>query len=124
MKSKAAMKVLGRERRRRRVRKKVYGTAERPRLSIFRSLKHMTAQIVDDEARKTLVYATTTSKEFAAGAAEAKGKKARSALLGKMLGEKAVGMGIKQIRFDRGGYAYHGRIRALADAAREAGLEF
>jgi len=124
MKSKAATKVLGRERRRRRIRKKIYGTSERPRLSVFRSLKHMTAQIVDDESRKTLVYMTTTSKEFETGAAEAKGKKARSALLGKLLGQKAVEMGIKQIRFDRGGYAYHGRVRALAEAAREQGLEF
>jgi len=124
MKSKAATKVVGRQRRRRRIRKKVVGTTERPRLAVYRSLKHITAQIVDDEERKTLVYATTTSKEFAAGAAEAKGKTARSALLGKMLGERAVELGIKQIRFDRGGYAYHGRIRALADAAREAGLEF
>ncbi|MBN1827415.1 MAG: 50S ribosomal protein L18 [Candidatus Eisenbacteria bacterium] len=124
MKSKAAERYKGRLKRKHRVRKKVSGTPDRPRLSVFRSLKHMNAQLVDDEAGRTLVYATTTSKEFLAGSAEAKNKSERSALLGKILARKAIEQGIKQVRFDRGGYAYHGRVRALAEAARKEGLEF
>ncbi|RPJ41776.1 MAG: 50S ribosomal protein L18 [Candidatus Latescibacterota bacterium] len=124
MKSKAALRMQGRMRRKERVRKKVAGVAERPRLSVFRSLKHISAQIVDDELGKTLVAVTSTSKEFLAAAAGAKGKTAKSAVLGKAIAEKAIELGIKKVRFDRGGYAYHGRIRALAEAARKAGLEF
>jgi len=84
----------------------------------------MTAQIVDDESGKTLVQATTTSKSFRNGTGEAKGKTAMSAELGKVLANQAIEKGIKAVRFDRSGYAYHGRVKALADAAREAGLEF
>jgi large subunit ribosomal protein L18 len=111
-------------RRRRRVRKKVSGVAERPRLSVFRSLKHISVQIVDDDKGKTLAAATSTSKEFQAVAAKAKGKIAKSAELGKVIARKAIELGIRKVRFDRGGYAYHGRIRALAEAARKEGLEF
>jgi large subunit ribosomal protein L18 len=111
-------------RRRRRVRKKLSGSSDRPRLSVFRSLKHISVQIVDDERGTTIAAATSTSREFQAAAAKAKGKIAKSAELGKVIAKKAIELGIRKVRFDRGGYAYHGRIRALAEAARKEGLEF
>jgi large subunit ribosomal protein L18 len=124
MESKAASKRLGRIRRKKRIRRKVSGHSERPRLSVYRSLRHMSAQIIDDEAGKTLVYATTLSEEFRGGAGKGKGKTGEGAALGKMLARKAVEKGIKSVTFDRSGYAYHGRVKALAEAAREEGLEF
>jgi large subunit ribosomal protein L18 len=116
--------MRGKMRRKERVRKKVIGTAERPRLSVFRSLKHISAQIVDDELGKTLAAVTSTSKEFRAASAGAKGKTAKGAEIGKAIARKAIEIGIKRVRFDRGGCAYHGRVRALAEAARKEGLEF
>ena len=105
-----------RYRRHLRVRKKVSGTAERPRLVIFRSLKHIYAQLVDDVSRRTLV--TVGDHEFA-------GKKSEKAtLVGKSLAEKAKAAGVSKVTFDRAGYRYHGRVKALADGAREGGLEF
>lgn len=117
-------KAMGRQRRKARVHKKVLGDSGRPRLCVYRSLKHISAQIIDDVSGTTLCSLTTASKDFADKAADVKGKKARSGLLGKMLAQKAIEKGINTIRFDRGGNAYHGRIRALAESAREEGLVF
>ena len=106
-----------RVRRHLRVRKKVSGTPERPRLVVYRSLKHIYAQLVDDNAHKTL--ATVSSH----GVTE--GKKAeKSAAVGKLIAEKAKAAGITRVVFDRAGYRYHGRVKAVADGAREGGLEF
>jgi large subunit ribosomal protein L18 len=106
------------ERRRRRLRKKIAGSVERPRLSVARSLKHVHLQIIDDATGRTLVAVTTA-------AAEAKGTKTEKARwAGKSIAEKAKAAGIVKIVFDRGGRQYHGRVKAVADAAREAGLEF
>jgi large subunit ribosomal protein L18 len=106
-----------RYRRHLRVRKKVAGTAERPRLVIFRSLKHITAQIVDDVARKTLMTVTSTDIES--------GKKTEKSLeVGKRIAARAKDAGITRVVFDRAGYKYHGRVKAVADGAREGGLEF
>ena len=105
-----------RTRRHFRVRKKVNGTSERPRLVIYRSLKHIYAQLVDDVSMRTLMTVTDSGAE---------GKKtAKSAEVGKRIAEKAKAAGITRVVFDRGGYKYHGRVKAVADAAREAGLEF
>jgi large subunit ribosomal protein L18 len=105
-----------RERRHLRVRRRLAGTPERPRLVVFRSLKHMTAQLVDDTAGRTLLTVTD---------AELTGKKAeRSLAVGKRIAERAKEQGISQVVFDRAGYQYHGRVKAVADGAREGGLEF
>jgi large subunit ribosomal protein L18 len=117
------IKELARERRHARIRKKVFGTAERPRLSVFRSLNHIYAQIIDDTKGHTIVSASTLDKEFK----EEKGHKGNVAMAkktGKLLASKAAKAGIKNIVFDRSGYKYHGCIKALAEAAREGGLEF
>jgi len=119
MKRKAALRL----RRHRRVRRKVAGTPERPRLCVRRSLRHVYAQVVDDTSGRTLAAASTQ----VAGVCEAcKGAKktAAAALVGKELARRAIEAGIRQVAFDRGGYKYHGRIRALADGAREGGLQF
>lgn len=111
----------GRIARHRRVRKKIHGTAVRPRLAVFRSNKHLSLQVIDDVAGRTLVSASTTepSLKGASGATvEAAAK------LGTVLAERAKAAGITQVVFDRGGFLYHGRIAAVATAAREAGLEF
>jgi large subunit ribosomal protein L18 len=106
-----------RYRRHLRVRKKVTGTAERPRLVIFRSLKHISAQLVDDVARHTLATVTSTTIEG--------GKKTeKSTQVGKLIAAKAKDAGITKVVFDRAGYKYHGRVKAVADGAREGGLEF
>ncbi|HJB68208.1 MAG TPA: 50S ribosomal protein L18 [Candidatus Fournierella excrementigallinarum] len=106
-------------RRHRRVRGKISGTAERPRLDVFRSSKHIYAQIIDDVAGVTLVSASTLEKGFEGfgGNVEAAGK------VGRMIAEKALAKGIKTVVFDRGGFVYHGRVKALAEGAREGGLE-
>ena len=106
-----------RYRRHLRVRKKVTGTAERPRLVIFRSLKHISAQLVDDVARRTIATVTSTTIET--------GKKTeKSTEVGKMIAAKAKDAGITKVVFDRAGYKYHGRVKAVADGARAGGLEF
>jgi large subunit ribosomal protein L18 len=113
------------ERRKKRVRAKIYGTPERPRLSIFRSLKQMYAQLVDDLNRKTLASLSTLSapvKEQSPGGKRTKGDRAK--LLGKALAELARSKGIEKVVFDRNRYRYHGRVKALADGAREGGLKF
>lgn len=102
-----------------RIRLKMGGTAERPRLNVYRSLNHLYVQVIDDQAGKTLVSASTLSGKIKIG-----GNVAAAKEVGKLVAERAKEMGIKRVVFDRGGYLYHGRIKALADAAREAGLEF
>lgn len=117
------VKQQRRQRRKKRVRKRVCGTAERPRLSVFRSLKNIYAQIIDDTAGRTLVEASTQSKDLR-GVLSYGGNVAAASQVGKLLAERALAHGIKQVAFDRNGYRYHGRLKALADAAREAGLKF
>lgn len=102
-----------------RIRKKVRGTAEQPRLAIFRSLNHIYAQVIDDYAGKTLVSASTTEKDLRG---ETGGNIESAKRVGKAIAERALAAGIENVVFDRGGYVYHGRVRALAEAAREAGL--
>ena len=112
-----------REVRHARIRKAINGTAAEPRLSVFRSLKGMMAQLVDDDARKTLC--AVGSKEIKEKKVEGRtGKVAVSYLAGKLLAEKAKAKGISKVKFDRGGYKYHGRVQALAEGAREGGLIF
>ncbi len=111
-------------RRHRRVRKKVFGTSERPRLVVFRSLKHIYAQLVDDSAGTTLAAAGSSSRAVKQYMGESTGKSAESRAVGTMIAEEAQAKGYRRIVFDRGGYVYHGRIKALAEAARKAGLEF
>ncbi len=120
-------KVLARLRRKRRVRKKIFGTSERPRLSVFRSCKHIYAQIIDDVQGRTLVAASSLTPEIRQRLAELKkegGKTAVARAVGELIGKRAIEAGIKKVCFDRGGYKYHGRVKALADGARAAGLEF
>jgi large subunit ribosomal protein L18 len=119
-----AIKSLeGRERRKRRIRKKVNGTSERPRLSVFRSAKHIYAQVVNDVDGRTLASASTLSKDLRGGLGEGN-KSAAAKKVGALLAEQCKSKGITKVVFDRNGYLYHGRIKALADAAREAGLSF
>ena len=112
-----------RQNKHRRMRFHLAGTAERPRLAVFRSNKHMYAQIVDDTVGHTLVSASTLSKEVR-DQIENTDDVAAAAKLGEVIGKKAVDAGITEVVFDRGGYIYHGKVQALADAAREAGLRF
>ena len=114
---------LAREKRHRRVRLKVSGTGTRPRLSVFRSLEHIYAQIIDDTQGRTLVAASTLEPEVRVQL-EGKTKAAEAALVGELLAKRAAVQGIDQVVFDRGGFLYHGRVRALAEAARAAGLRF
>ncbi len=107
-----------------RVRKKISGTSVKPRLAVFRSAKHMYAQIIDDVAGNTLVSASTLDEALKGNVGTKTGNKEAAKAVGKLLAEKAVEKGIKQVVFDRGGYIYHGRVKELADGAREAGLEF
>lgn len=106
-----------------RVRKKISGTAERPRLCVYRSANHIYAQVIDDVKGNTLCSASTMSKDVAAQIAQAT-KTEASKIVGAAVAKKALDLGIKQVVFDRGGYIYTGRVQALADGAREAGLEF
>lgn len=110
-----------RHRRHARVRAKVEGVASRPRLCVFRSLTHIYAQVIDDEQGHTLASASTLELEIKDELA-GKNKVAQAELVGSLLGKKALGAGIKQVVFDRGGYKYHGRVKALAEAARKGGL--
>ncbi len=112
-----------RQRRHERVRGSVLGTPERPRLSVFRSLRNVSAQIIDDTAGKTLVSASTLEPGIKSQLGSMH-KTDQAKLVGKTLAERAVQAGIKCVVFDRGGYKYHGRVKALADASREGGLDF
>jgi len=105
-----------------RIRKKLLGTPERPRLNVYRSLNHLYAQLIDDLNGTTLVAAAST--EGAKGQHKSGGNLAAAKDVGKRIAERALAKGMKKVVFDRGGYLYHGRVKALADAAREAGLEF
>ena len=107
----------------RKLRNRFSGTAERPRLAVFRSNNHMYAQIIDDTVGNTLVSASTLQKDVKANLEKTNNVDA-AAYLGKVIAEKALEKGIKDVVFDRGGFIYHGKVQALADAAREAGLEF
>lgn len=111
-------------RRHRRVRKTVVGTPERPRLNVFRSLDHIYAQIIDDSVGHTLVSASTLDKEVRGQCGEAAKKADEAKVVGRVLAERALARGVNRVVFDRGGYQYHGRVKALAEAAREAGLTF
>ena len=118
-------KKIGRQRKRRRfrVRKQLSGTAERPRLSIQRTHKHVYCQLIDDVAGKTLVSASTRDKDLRSDISNG-GNKDAAVVIGKTVAAKATAAGVKQICFDRGSYKYHGRIAALADAVREGGISF
>lgn len=115
----SAARHHARAQRHRRIRATVRGTAACPRLAVFRSLKHISAQLIDDQGRRTLAGATDLQLPTAAGA-----KSERAAAVGKLLAEKASKLKIHRIVFDRGGYRFHGRVKALAEAARQAGLTF
>jgi len=117
------LQIEGRERRKLRIRRKISGTAERPRLSVFRSLKHIYAQVVDDVAGKTLAHCSTLSKDVK-GPADEKTKSDAATLVGETIAAQLKAKGITKIVFDRNGYLYHGRIKALAEGARKGGLEF
>jgi len=117
-------KTMRRLRRKRHVRKHVTGTSDRPRLTVFRSHKNIYAQIVDDTVGRTLVAASSKEKPAVEKLPKGGGNKGAAEVVGSALALKAVQAGIKKVVFDRNGYPYHGRVRALADAARKGGLEF
>jgi len=125
MKGRSSARRAGRDRRRKRVRKRIRGSQDRPRLSVFRSLKHTYAQLIDDTQGVTLVAASTLSEDVRKELGNGNHTKTdASKAVGKVLARLALEKGIKRVCFDRGGYLYHGRVRALAEAAREGGLEF
>ena len=110
------------QKRHRRLRRHITGTSDRPRLAVFRSNNHIYAQVIDDAAQSTLCSASTVDKELRAGLKAPAGD--ASVAVGELVAKRAIAKGIQQVVFDRGGNLYHGRIKALADAAREAGLQF
>jgi large subunit ribosomal protein L18 len=114
-------KQQARARRHHRVRKSVVGTTARPRLAVFRSNKHITAQVIDDSTGRTLAAAATVEADLRSGGT---GNRAAAQTVGRLVAERAKAAGVTTVVFDRGGFLYHGRVAALADAAREAGLEF
>ncbi|MBN9493731.1 50S ribosomal protein L18 [bacterium] len=118
-----ATRTLARQRRHAHVRRTVSGTTERPRLNVFRSANHIYAQVIDDTAGHTLAAASDGDKDLLAGLA-GKSKTERAVAVGKAVAERAQAKGVTLVVFDRGGYKYHGRVQALANAAREAGLGF
>jgi large subunit ribosomal protein L18 len=111
--------MTAREKRHRRVRARAIGTAERPRLNVFRSLNHIYAQVIDDAQGHTLAAASTLDKDVSGGS-----KLDEAKAVGKLVAERAKAAGVSKVVFDRGGYLYHGRVKALADSAREGGLDF
>ena len=116
-------KRVARHRRHLRVRAKVVGTTSRPRLCVFRSLNHIYAQVIDDSQGHTLAFASTLEPEIKSEG-DSKTKNAKSGLVGSLVAKRALSKGINQVAFDRGGYKYHGRVKALAEAARQEGLKF
>ncbi len=116
-------KLLARKKRHYRVRQKVSGTPERPRLNVYRSIKHIYAQLIDDQNGRTLASASTMEPELLSGASPS-GNKDAAKMVGERLAERAREIGIDQVLFDRGGFLYHGRVKALAESAREKGLKF
>lgn len=119
----AAKRLTGRSRRKQRVRKKVQGTAERPRLTVYRSLQHIYVQVINDITGQTLAAASTLSKELR-GKLKTTGNIEAAHAVGELVAHKALERGIKQVVFDRNGFLYHGRIKTLAEAARQKGLKF
>jgi len=117
-----AMKTTPREKRKARIRRKLTGTPERPRLTVYRSLNHIYAQVVDDVNGKTLASVASTSKELKAAAKEKKTEAAKK--VGAAIAKAALAKGVSQVVFDRNGFEYHGRVAAVAEAAREGGLKF
>ena len=117
-------RAKSREKRKKRVRRKVLGTAERPRLSIFRSAKNIYAQIIDDTSFNTLVQVSTISKDVREQVKGISGNRDGASMIGKLIAQRAQEKGIKKVVFDRNGFLYHGRVKSLAEAAREGGLEF
>ncbi len=115
-------KAASRDRRRKSIRKKIRGTSERPRVAVFRSARHIYAQIIDDTSGATLASASSLLDAFADGLSG--GNREGAEAVGRLLAERAKAAGIAQVVFDRGGYLYHGRVAALADGARAGGLEF
>lgn len=116
-------KLVRRQRRQKRIRKTIFGTPERPRLTVSRSLKHIYVQLVDDTAGRTLVEASSLSKELRGGLKKGSDR-AAAEQVGTLLAQRAGGCGIEQVVFDRNGYKFHGRVKALAEAARKSGLKF
>ncbi|MGC8623766.1 MAG: 50S ribosomal protein L18 [Phycisphaerae bacterium] len=123
MSSVSAVKLKRQDRRKARIRGVVRGTTERPRLSVFRSLKNISVQIIDDTTGRTLASACTLEKTMR-GTTGSGGNVKAAVLIGRQIADRAKEKGINKVAFDRGGYRYHGRIKALADAAREGGLQF
>jgi large subunit ribosomal protein L18 len=117
-------RTAARTRRHERVRETIIGTAARPRVAIFRSITHIYAQLIDDRARRTLAAASTLDAKAGAGLPPSGSKSERAKAVGTLLAERAKAAGITEAVFDRGGYRYHGRVKALADAARAGGLKF
>jgi large subunit ribosomal protein L18 len=122
--ARTAAKVIARRRRHRRVRKRVGGTQERPRLAVFKSLNHVYAQVIDDDAGRTLVAASTQEKNIRSELTDGTGNISAATAVGSAVGKRAVEKGIAEVVFDRAGYPFHGRVKALAEAARKAGLRF
>lgn len=119
-------KRSARLKRKKRIRKKLTGTTERPRLSVFRSARHIYAQVIDDSTGRTIVSASTLEKDVTAhpDLAEGKGKISMAVVVGKVVAQRAMNIGLKRVVFDRNGFLYHGRVKAVSDGAREAGLDF
>jgi len=115
---------LARLKRKKRVRKKIEGQPDRPRLTVFKSARHIYAQIIDDSVRRTLVTTSTISKDLKSKTKGISGNIKGATLVGETIGKKGVKKGIKEVVFDRNGFLFHGRVKALADAARENGLKF
>ena len=118
-----AMQIVGRERRKLRIRRKISGTSERPRLTVFRSAKHINAQVVDDVAGTTLAHVSTLSRDVRTSIGE-DDKSGAAKKVGTAIAKVLAAKGVKKVVFDRNGYLYHGRVKALAEGAREGGLEF
>ncbi|MDE2848578.1 MAG: 50S ribosomal protein L18 [Gemmatimonadota bacterium] len=124
MSRKTQQRARMRKVRHRRVRKSIRGDAARPRLNVFRSLKHIYAQVIDDTAGATLLSLSTNTPEIRSQLESGMDRKAQSRIVGQVLGEKMKAQGVSSVTFDRGGYQYHGRVKALAEGVRECGLEF
>jgi large subunit ribosomal protein L18 len=117
-------KRLARFKRKVRIRQRMRGTAAKPRLSVFRSAKHISAQVIDDIAGKTIAAASSLEKDVRGQKASFENKTAQATFIGKLIAERAQEKGVKQVVFDRNGFLYHGRVKAVSDGAREAGLKF
>ncbi len=124
MKNQSLRRRVRRKRIKKSIRKKLFGTPERPRLTVFRSLKSISAQMVDDTTSRTLVTVSSHSKALKEDVKKAKGKIEVAKLIGQSMGEEAKKLNIEKVVFDRNGYLFHGRIKAVADGARDAGLKF